>query len=230
MKSSSRKSSGSETYPKQDIIHWKYIWNDIISDVDFRNWIINKNTGFYQIFKNDKITDLSSQDTSKKDKLKGTFYMQFQGGHAHYVAYKILKSKIVIFDPSYPDGTFSGCLPDYIDTIQNYFDLPVEFDDQFGTPQTNKNDSFCQTWTICYLMNNKKLNKLLESSNDNPTESLYKICKHIISLSIFKEICNEQSNWINKNLKINKAPKKWNADYLLEYSELFDEEMFDYLF
>ena len=79
-------------------------------------------------------------------------------------------------------------------------------------------------------MNSKKLNKLLENSNDNPVETLYKICKHIILLPVFKEICNEQSEWINKNLKINRASKKWNADYLLEYSDNFDEEMFDYLF
>lgn len=216
------------TYVTQDIITWKYIWNDILSDVDFRNWIVNKNLRFFHIFKNNTIKEISSTSNNKEN--KGTFYMQFPGNHAHFVAYKNLKSKLVLFDPSYENGTYSGCLPDFLHTIQKKFNKTIHFDDKFETPQRHKNDSFCQTWTLCYLLDNKTSKSLLNHSIINSIDALYMICKYIISLPVFEEICTEQSEWINKNLRKNKAPKKWDSKYLLSYSRHFDREMFEYLF
>lgn len=217
-------------YPNSDIIHWKYIWNDVISDVDFRNWFVG-NKGFYRLFKTkDRVDDLSSTQTLTKNKNEGTFYMQFAGNFGHFVAYKKQKSRIVIFDSSHKTGTFSGCLPDFVETIINKFKLPIFYDTKFGIPQNKKDDSFCQTWSLCYLSKNKVLKKYLENSKKDPVLSLFNICKFLINTSTFEEICTQQEEWINENLKKNKAPKKWNSRYFLKYSRDMNLEMFRLLF
>lgn len=223
-------SSNSNTnYPDIDVIHWKYIWNDVISDVDFRNWFVG-NKGYYQLFKNLRVDDLSSKETLLANKNEGTFYMQFAGNFGHFVAYKKQKSRIVIFDSSHGTGTFSGCLPDFVETIINKFKLPIFYDTKFGTPQNKTDDSFCQTWSLCYLSKNKDLHKYLKNSKKDPILSLFNICKFFINTTIFEEICNQQEQWINKNLKKNKAPKKWDSQYFLKYSKDMNIDMFRLLF
>ena len=227
--SSSKSSSPKSSSPKSDIITWKYIWNDILSDPDFRNWIVDENLGYYQIFKNKNINN-DSEDKSEHD--VGTIYMKF-GKLGHYIAYKLKKNnKMTIFDSSYPDGTYGDCLDeDYIDSIRYNFDnCSIVFDETYGTPQRLDDDSFCQTWSLAYLSNYKKLKSFLKDSKNDPINSLFNICKFIINLPIFEEICIEQKNWIEKNLKINKASKKWTSEYLLEYSRNFDYDDFEKLF
>jgi hypothetical protein len=217
----------SNNYTKDDIKHWKYIWNDILSDVDFRNWITNKNLSYYQIYKNGKVIDLSNPNSNKKI---GTLYMQFPGNLAHYMTFKETKKNVILFDSSYPNGTYSGCFPDFSYTVVNFFKKEIIFNKDFDTPQNHKNDSFCQTWSLCYLLNTKKSKELLKSSKKDSINSLYKICKYIIGMPVFEEICTQQESWINKNLKENKAPKKWDSKYFLNYSKKMTKEMFDQLF
>lgn len=222
-------SLSSKSYSKSDIITWKYIWNDILSDPDFRNWILDDNIGYYQIFKNKNIKN-DSEDKSEHD--IGTIYMKF-GKLGHYIAFKLKNNnKMTIFDSSYPDGTYGDCLDeDYIDSIRhNFNNCSISFDETYGTPQRLDDDSFCQTWSLAYLSKSKKLKSFLKDSKNDPIYSLFNICKFIINLPIFKEICIEQQNWIEKNLKINKASKKWTSDFLLEFSRNFDYDDFKKLF
>ena len=70
-----------------------------------------------------------------------------------------------------------------------------------------------------------------EITPDNRIEILYKLCKTIINLPLFEEICREQSTWINHAFKENKAPKKWTAEYFLNFSRnVMDLESFNPLF
>ena len=57
-----------------DMTHWKKMWNDIISDPDFRKYILKSDKyGDYQLFKlNTKQEIIPKVDPSKK---KGTFYL-----------------------------------------------------------------------------------------------------------------------------------------------------------
>ena len=216
-------------YPKSDIFHWKYIWNDILSDPEFRNWLVGENMGYYQIFKNNKIKDESDINSTENDKMKGTFYLKF-GKLGHYVAYEMQISSIKIFDSSHKIGIYSGCLPDFINSIEYNFGLPVEYELQYNTPQCHKDDSFCQTYSLSYLSNDISLHANLQNAMFDPISSLFNICKIFINNPVFEEICIEQETWINKNLSINKAPSKWNAQYLLDYSKNMDINMFSELF
>jgi len=215
-----------------DMTHWKYMWNDILSDPDFRCWLTGKKAcGYYQLKKSNKIkNETPKHETSNK----GTFYMKF-GKLGHYVAYEIKKDSINIFDPSHSTGNesgiYSGCLPDFIKTIQNKFSPNIKFIEDFGTPQILKGDSFCQTWSLAYLLGKPFQDIMKQIKKDNRIEILYTICKKIIKLKIFEEICLSQSKWIVKAFKQNKAPKKWTPEYFFEFSrKVMDLNSFHYLF
>jgi hypothetical protein len=94
-------------------------------------------------------------------------------------------------------------------------------------------DSFCQTWSLSYLLGKKTHNIMMEASTKNKSEIevLYKLCKYIIGLPVFEEICTQQESWIKREFKNNKAPKKWTPEYFLKFSrERMNLESFHYLF
>jgi hypothetical protein len=185
---------------------------------------------------------------------KGTFSMKF-GKLGHYVAYKINYEKgnkkgkkkgnkkaiksITIFDSSHSIGDELGlyrdCLPDFMETIETNFSPNIIFDEKFGTPQTLPGDSFCQTWSLAYLIGkptHKIMDKLKPPNQPDKIEILYEICKHIIDLPAFENICKNNAAWINKNFHDNDAPRtKWNAEYFLHFSKnILDLHSFHYLF
>jgi hypothetical protein len=215
-----------------DMTHWKKMWNDILSDPDFRKYILKSDKyGDYQLFKlNTKQEITPKVDPSKK---KGTFYLKFDG-LGHYVAYEVKKDAIYIFDSSHGEhGRYADCLPPYIETIQKYFNENVKFVEKFGTLQVLPGDSFCQTWSLSYLLGTKTQNIMMKVSAENKSEIevLYELCKYIINLPVFKEICQGETKWIAREFKRNKAPKKWTPEYFLNFSrERMDLESFHYLF
>ena len=224
-----------------DMTHWKYMWNDILSDPDFRKWIIGSDKyGYYQLFKLGK-TPKSSAAKEKKEiepqvdssKKKGTFYMKF-GGLGHYVAYEVKKDAIHLFDSSHGEhGRYADCLPPFIGTIQKHFNENIKFVEKFGTLQVLPGDSFCQTWSLSYLLGKKTQKIMMEASTKNKSEIeiLFELCKYIIDLPVFKEICKEQHVWIKREFKNNKAPEKWTPEYFLNFSrERMNLESFHYLF
>lgn len=226
--------SSSKYVPSEaDLTHWKNMWNDIISDPDFRFWILGKKDGggYFDLKKNKKVKNMTPDGASIN---KGTFYMKF-GRLGHYVAYEIKKDAIYIFDSSHSTGEehgkYSDCLPPFMNTIMHNFSPNVKFIETFGTPQTLPGDSFCQTWSLCYLMG-KPTHKIMEKITlNNKIEILYKLCKHIIKSPIFEEFCKDQPDWIKKNFKINKASEKWNSEYFFNFSRnVLDLDSFHYLF
>jgi hypothetical protein len=223
---------------KSDIIHWKNMWNDVISDPDFRAFFLRyKNSGYYQIYKTTDPKDDTPDDVVDTQKKGGTLYMKF-GSLGHYVAYKdkIPKKKtFIIFDSSFNSpgrvGTYSGCLPDFTKNINKYLGEFV-YDERFLTPQRLKDDTFCQTWSLAYLYGDNA-EKFLESStgtDEDNKKALYNICLTFINDPVFKEICTDQAEWINKNFKINKAPKNKDADWFYNYSISLDYNTFKNLF
>jgi hypothetical protein len=215
-----------------DMTHWKKMWNDIISDPDFRKYILKSDKyGDYQLFKLDTKQEITPKvDPSKK---KGTFYLKFDG-LGHYVAFENKKDAIYIFDSSHGEhGRYADCLPPYIETIQKYFNENFKFVEKFGTLQVLPGDSFCQTWSLSYLLGTKTQNIMMKASAENKSEIevLFELCKYIINLPIFKEICDHETKWITREFKRNKAPKKWTPEYFLHFSrERMDLESFHFLF
>jgi hypothetical protein len=217
---------------ESDMTHWKNMWSDIISDPDFREWISGKTaSGYYQLYKNTKI---KNETPGKKTPKKGTFYMKF-GKLGHYVAYEIKKNSILIFDSSHSTGSDYGlyrdCLPDFMKTIQRHFSKNIEFVEKYGTPQVLPGDSFCQTWSLAYLLGTPTQSIMSKLNSNNQIEILYEICSKIIATPVFKEFCNKQKSWITTNFKENKAPKKWTPEFFLDFSRnVLDLESFRYLF
>jgi len=223
-----------------DMTHWKYMWNDILSDPDFREWFLGSDSyGYYQLFKLDKTANPSSVDKQKKgiepqvdpSKKKGTFYMKF-GTLGHYVAYEIKKDTISLFDSSHGEhGRYADCLPPFIGTIEKYFNKEIQFVEKFGTLQVLPGDSFCQTWSLSYLLGKPTQTIMMKAPTLGEIEVLYKLCKYIIALPVFEEICTQQEAWIKREFKRNKAPKKWTPEYFFMFSrQRMNLESFHYLF
>jgi hypothetical protein len=209
-----------------DIIIWKYIWNDLLSDIEFRNYLVNQ--GDYRLYQNGKIDDNTSSES--KNKNRGTFYLKF-GKLGHFVAYKIDNKKIKIFDPSYDPnrvkGLYSGCFPPFIDTVRKHFG-DIEYITDFGTVQTHRDDSFCQTWSLTYLLGiqDNTFKKLLKDAGSASTENdiipiLFEICKRIIDSRKFEEYCAINKDLLGKwgSAVSNKTAKWKNGDQFIEFSE-----------
>ena len=215
-----------------DMTNWKKMWNDILSDPDFRYWFIGKSGGgYYQLFKDGKIKNDTPKGAPTK---KGTFYMKF-GKAGHYVAYEKKEKSILIFDSSHSigneHGRYSGCLPDFMKTIEKKFSPNIKFVEKFGTPQTLKGDSFCQTWSLAYLMGASTQKIMKEITLTNRIQILYKLCRKIIDSPIFEEICLTQKGWIQKAFKGNGSPEKWTSEFFFNFSRnVMDLESFRYLF
>jgi hypothetical protein len=226
------KKDNKEKANESDMTNWKYMWNDILSDPDFRCWITGKTAGgYYQLFKNTKIENDTPKGCSTK---KGTFYMKF-GKLGHYVAYEMKAKEILIFDSSHStgneNGIYSECLLGFTKTIKSKFSPNIKFVEDFGTPQILKGDSFCQTWSLAYLLGSPTKKIIKEITVTNRIEILYKLCKKIIDSRVFKEICETQQEWIEKAFTENKSPKKWTAKYFLHFSrDVMNLESFKYLF
>lgn len=226
-------SSVKEIPTEADLTHWKNMWSDILADPDFRFWILGKadGAGYFDLKKNLTVNNMTPEGGSIQ---KGTFFMKF-GKLGHYVSYEIKNDKIYIFDSSHSTGDergkYSDCLPPFMETIMKNFSSNVVFVEKFGTPQTLDGDSFCQTWSLAYLLGTPTHKFMKKINPDNKIEILYKICKYIIDLPVFEEICNDQSEWIKTNFKANKAPKKWDSQYFLHFSRnVLDIDSFHYLF
>ena len=157
------------------------------------------------------------------------------GKLGHYVAYELKNDAIYIFDSSHSTGNESGlysdCLPDFMETIKEHFSQDIRFVEKYGTPQVVAGDSFCQTWSLAYLLGKPTQSIMSKLTPDNRIEILYKLCTKIISMPVFEEICLEQQPWIIKNFKENKAPQKWTPDFFLNFSRnVLDLKSFHYLF
>lgn len=212
------------------LLHWKMIWNDIISDPDFRAWFINENTskrpkygGDFQIFKNGRVDNNTPKNYNDQ---KGTLYMNF-GKLGHYVAYILDKDFVNIFDPSYSVGTYRTCFPDFESTVISYFQRPIKYITEFGTPQRDKNDTFCQTWSLSFLC--PKTHVFLRQSEFDEIESLYNICSYFIASDTYKEIFEEQKEWIIKRLEENRTTN-WDPSEIYMYSLTLSFEEFSKLF
>jgi hypothetical protein len=227
-----------------DMTHWKYMWNDIISDPDFREWFLESDEyGYYQLFRLGK-PNKSSVSKPKKEidpkedplKKKGTFYLKFDG-LGHYVAFENKKDAIYIFDSSHGEnGRYADCLPPFIETIKKYFNPNIEFVEKFGTLQVLPGDSFCQTWSLSYLLGTKTQKIMMQATKQEKSqiEVLFELCKYIINLPVFQEICDKQAEWMKKAFAKNRnpqTPKKWTPAYFFNFSrERMDLESFHYLF
>lgn len=219
-----------------EIKTWKYMWNDILSDPEFRNDYLLRGRSFgdYRLQKNGSII----YNLKKKARInKGTFYLKF-GDLAHYVAYNIIGKDIIIFDSSNPGGTYSDCLNDFIDIIENIKIKPfkgkkIKFETKYNTPQTHPNDSFCQTYSLGYLSDNIKIHDLMKTANSVVSrKELFLICKEFINMVEFEEICVD-SQWFTDSMNFNKRKYKtqiWTPKQFLDFSRALTLDEFEKLF
>lgn len=137
---------------------WKYLFCDILNDPGFRRRLTGlSNLGFMECDAKYGVKRCRWIDTKVKDRfpVRGTIYMYYTGDAGHFVSYRVEGRNVVVFDPSYPNGTFGDAIHTYWPAIVRKFKehgYDVVKDDSYPiTCQTWDGDSFCQTWSLAYF-------------------------------------------------------------------------------
>lgn len=153
------------------------MWDFVLNDPGFRK-SINGNLGEYT---------MSRRHTTKITAQAGTLYLV--GGH--FIAYEIHGNDIYIFDPAPPDGTFGYFMTgELIDAIESRSDKEVVLLD-FHT-QHHPEDTFCQTWSLVWLIESLRPLTYDVTNGTQGRERLFEIVQKISkSFTFFK--------WIVKN-------------------------------
>lgn len=173
---------------------WKYLFCDILNDPGFRRRLTGlSNLGFMECDAKYGPKRCRWIDTKVKDRfpVRGTIYMYFTGDAGHYVSYRVQGKEVIVFDPSYPGGTFSGSIDTYWKAIhakfKEYgFELVRDGSYLPNAQQTWEGDSFCQTWSLAYFT---KLRKYLHVKSESQSmEMLTNIISDLVRSAAFRDI------------------------------------------
>lgn len=211
---------------------WKYLFCDIVGDPEYRRRLSGlRDLAFLEIVGRRTSWILGSSESTR-----GTLYIQY-GEEAHYVSYRLRGDEVLLFDPSYPDGTYAGMVQDKITLIKRAFDgKAVVFDDTYRAPQRNPNDTFCQTWSLAYFMTERDKFHLssYRGELESPRIMCYQICRSLMDGPKFREIV--ENNWgklydwqvqaISSNLVDVDEPVFNNADSFLRYCNMLTPRTF----
>lgn len=127
--------------------HWKTKWDEILNDKEYRQTF----TGGHGDY------DLGERLRERR----GTIYIHL-GDEGHFIGYKKVGQKVYTFNPARPGSKWgSYCIGERLP----YF------------TQFNKEDTFCQTWTLAWLVDEEGVSKI--SNEEESIEYLYKFCKQI---------------------------------------------------
>lgn len=130
-------------------VAFKYLFCDILNDPDYRARLSGlRDLAFVEFLPRRQVWVRGSASARR-----GTIYVKF-GDEAHYVGYRRDgDDALVIYDSSYPDGTFSGSFDGIMDIVKRTFAVTsVTFDTSYGIAvQRGRGDTFCQTWSLAYF-------------------------------------------------------------------------------
>lgn len=158
-----------------NVIAWKNVWGALLNDTEMRRYMVGR----------DDMGFIDATVTGSAVKLSGTLgtvgslYIvdtdPSQDGLGHFVAYEVHSGAILVFDPAKSGGLYGEWFnKDVVDAMEKKFRKPVTILDIH--PQIWDWDSFCQTWSLAYLMNIP----LAKVNGQNARSELHKIV-HVIA-------------------------------------------------
>ena len=118
----------------------------------------------------------------------GTIYIKDPriSDEGHFISYRRTPTKIVLFDPAPPQGTYGEWANQrVIDYIRSNTDSPVSMK-QYHT-QHHKEDTFCATWSLAWLdPTMKKFTKNVMTGNTG-IKNIFHICQQIARKPDFRQ-------------------------------------------
>jgi hypothetical protein len=191
------------------ILLWKYTWNDLLSDNAFREYMVDRvgKMGFIDVV----------YDTGGKLGIQGklgdfgSLYVEDTRpdytGLGHFVAYDVQSGQMSVFDSAKPTGArYSGWFntEEIKSALAQKYKVVVSIGKMH--PQISNWDTFCQTWSLAYLMNIPMNHIHVRNSR----EELFKIIKKIIHSPKFTEYIRENVNviqgWMDANARVHRIP------------------------
>lgn len=167
------------------LLAFKYLFCDIVGDPRFRQRL----SGFHDL----AFVELQGRSVNwvvgNAGSLRGTLYIGL-GDDAHFMSYRNEGDRVVIFDPSHPDGTYSHVVRRRMSCVRNVFPgKRIEFDETYPCPQVLEEDTFCQTWSLAYFL---RYREILSGSGTSKFK-LYTLIREIVNSRPFQNII--RNNW-----------------------------------
>lgn len=168
---------------------WKYTWNDLLSDTEFRKYMVAP--------KRSSVIDVIKSEIHMPNILhnQGTIYIDDKK-LGHFLSYEILGKNFIIHDPA-DVNTFHGYLNatvlNRLKEKLNKYTVNVSN----VKPQKCNWDTFCQTWSLAKLMGFE----LHHVTKNSSRRELYKIIKEIAASDDFEEYINFNKDWVEKCIK-----------------------------
>lgn len=202
---------------KHDLMVWKYTWNDLLSDTEFRKYMVSSNSGLIDML---YITKTKFEITlPKKLEKKGTIYLYSNEEEAHFISYEIQGKKFIVHDPADLNVQFSGWFSKHaLGALRKKLpEYTVEVSDIH--PQKCLWDTFCQTWSLAQLMGFPLhvVNKMTSR------RVLYDIIQKIVRNPKFTLYINHNSDiiqgWMRKHLKMYSRSKVRTPTDFISFSK-----------
>ena len=166
------------------LIHWKTIYDQIVSDKDFRR----------DFLKDEQHGDVTIKALSRPLKnypVKGTICIKAAGGEDHFLSYKKVDANTLnIFDPTPAGGPYGDLYPKSEKHIKRVFGVSKILKHR-KHPQICPGDTFCQTWSLFWNMaNSQKVISKFNGSNSPMSRAMskrimYDFVKKIVNSSEF---------------------------------------------
>lgn len=178
---------------------WKYTWNDVLSDTEFRKFMVQSQTGLIDVTYITK--NVVKVQLPKHMFKKGTIYISSllndEDEDAHFLSYEIVGKHFIIHDPAHLNVAFSGWLSkNVVNALEkNLPTFTVEISKVH--PQRCNWDTFCQTWSLAKLMGFE----LHHVTKNSSRRELYKIIKKIAASKDFEEYVKFNKDWVEKCIK-----------------------------
>ena len=134
---------------KDELMVWKYTWNDLLSDTEFRAYLVKSSSIDVTYITNTQVR----VRLPKRVHRKGTIYLSsLNDEEAHFVSYEVRGKDFIIHDPADLNVVFSGWLSkEVLEALRKK--LPkFRFIVSDVHPQKCVWDTFCQTWSLAQLM------------------------------------------------------------------------------
>lgn len=203
--------------PKQTLA-WKNTWDHVMNDTEFRKFMTNAS---------DIVIDLDRINYSRINSPKGSIYIKHTSAvpdEGHFIAFQINGSKVTIFDSAKPGeraryGAWAG--DRVLKIIEKRTGKTRNILKQH--PQCGDEDTFCQTWSLAWLM--PSLRKYTQNVNTTTQSinALYTIIHKIMQSKKFNEYVNFNPTMMRKivnkefkkvGLKAPEDPTEWFKTYI----------------
>jgi hypothetical protein len=199
------------------ILLWKYTWNDLLSDNAFREYMVDRvgKMGFVDVVYDER--GKLGIDGTLGD--FGSLYVEDKRadykGLGHFVAYEIQSGQMSVFDSAKPTGArYSGWFNtnEIKSALAHKYKVVVSIGKMH--PQISNWDTFCQTWSLAYLMD-IPMNHIHVR---NAREELFTIIKKIIHSPKFTGYIRANvkviQGWMDANAQLHGIPPSTVSEFI----------------